>query len=176
MPRVTASIEEDQHDWVRNVADDLDVSQAEVMRQCITHARQSDAFDDASKSDAESGAVEADAVLHHDRVMHRRITALARALDVDVVAELVREELETLEMPGRTEEDRDAQRDAVHAVALYLRDAGSASPSAIRDAVYDPHAANYANATQWWEGLNDVIERLAGIEQASLRRWEWVGY
>jgi hypothetical protein len=176
MGRVTASLDDDQHDWVRQVADDLDESQAEVMRQCISHARGSDAFDDAPESDAESDAPESDALLHHDGMMHKRITALAQALDADVVAELIREEVEDLEMPGRTDDDRDAQSDAVVAVALYLRDAESASPSEIRDAVYDAEPANYANATQWWENLNDVFGRVTSIKQASVRRWVWIGY
>jgi len=86
VPRLSATLDDDQYEWVQRQAAELDRSQADVLRRCINLVRSGAVDTDALRSDAMHDAPDADALDElRDRVdeLEDRVDELTTGPDAD---------------------------------------------------------------------------------------------
>ncbi|MFU8866777.1 hypothetical protein [Natronococcus sp.] len=104
---------------------------------------------------------------------YRSTTDLERKT-VRVGADLV--DLESLSVPGRSEERREKRRTVAGIAIALLRDEGRARKARFVAELYDIHPAGYETADGWWRFLKGAFDQVDTIEGGNGSRiWRYVG-
>jgi len=106
---------------------------------------------------------------------YRSGTRIARSSsDVRPGEDLV--DLDSLDVPGRSESTCAPRREAVGAALAYLRDVGRAKRAGFVDELYDEYPAGYDSESGWWRcvkrGLKDAPVVDGGGEDARVWRYQ----
>jgi len=94
-----------------------------------------------------------------------------RAESEDVLAEQVREYLETNDVPPKTEHGRGAVID----VFRHLREHGASKTGEIQDAVYPEYADKWGSARTMWNAIDRYLADVPGVEKGGYGEWEYAG-
>jgi hypothetical protein len=92
---------------------------------------------------------------------YRSTTPLAGD-DVLPGADLV--DLESLSVPGRSDEQLARRRAVAGRAIAFLRDEGRARKAEFVEALYDDYPAGYATADGWWSFLRDVLGQIETVD------------
>ncbi|AGB36689.1 hypothetical protein [Natronococcus occultus] len=85
-------------------------------------------------------------------------------------------DLESLSVPGRSENRREQRRAVAGRAVAFLRDEGRARKATVVEALYDAHPAGYETADGWWRFLKGVFDQVDAIEGgAGSRVWQYAG-
>ncbi|WP_306056915.1 hypothetical protein [Natronococcus wangiae] len=94
--------------------------------------------------------------------------------DVRPGADLV--DLETLSVPGRSEEQRAKRRAVAGRAIAFLRDEGRARKADFVERFYETHPAGYATPESWWSFLKRVFRQVEAVDGGDgARVWKYAG-
>ena len=106
------------------------------------------------------------------RIFRANIHAARRSASMDIPAS-VEAEIESIDVPASTASVEERQRTALAAAYLYLRDHGTATKTALVEAVYTNHSAGYSDAQRWWqELLNPGLQQLSRTTRRENGTWQ----
>jgi hypothetical protein len=181
MERFAFSLSADSKAWLEDRADELDISQADVIRRCVAQARRSGLddtptdtrpeSDTASDTDSESLRRRIDELEHRVAAIEQRPHAdtedprpasdAVDTGDATDTADMIRDRVMAQLGGGRSSHTNDAIVDTI----TLLRDHGPVATSDIQDLLIDNYADHYSSGRSAWESIRRYVEQIAGVEK-----------
>lgn len=185
MTRITASVDEDDYEHVETVADELDVSLAEVIRRLIAAHRRGDVDSDAlnrstSMHDVMHDVEQIDDLRDRVDELEERVGQLEADRSESTTADenAIEAALDGWR-PGRNLDERQPRRESGRAVLQWLREQpGPVTASDVKHALFEDHGVEQQTEQTWWEQTaRAALQHAAGrgyVEVDGIQ-YQWIG-